>query len=379
MAKKPFSKGKEKADDVEKTGKTIKAGTLKELCKQINKEHGEDGIINGSAVVKVKSFPTGILSIDLASGCGGIPQGRIIEIFGSESSGKTTFCLTVAAACQKHYFEDKKRHGVVAFIDAEHALDISWAKKLGVSFEEDRFLVAQPNNGNDASDIIKHLCESAFVDLIIIDSVAALQPKSIIDGDFDDANIGAHAKLIGKLLSRINPFIKNGTTVLLTNQIRNKIGVMFGNPEDTTGGKSLKFYTSMRISLRNSGKVKDGDIQVANNVHMTYAKNKVGIPYATCEFKIHFTDNLSGIDPIEPLLRLSPEITRNGNFYKYGNINLGNGPTAATMKLLSEPDLCDEIMKKTYSNLVQVSISENDLDNDPILDGDIDGDTNLSD
>jgi recombination protein RecA len=371
----------------EKKKPTPIAKDQKQLIDLIEKAHGSGSIMVGrGTIVNVEAFSTGIPAIDVALGCGGLPQGRIMEVYGPESHGKTTTCLQFVAACQKHSFVDKEREGVCAFIDAEHALDPEWAEKIGVDM--DQLLLSQPGSGEEAFSIIEMMVKSKLVDLIIVDSVAAMVPKVELEGELTDANVGAHARMMSKALRKLKGEINNSkTTVIFINQIREKVGVMFGSPEVTPGGRALKFYASIRGEVRRGSTLKDGDDVVGFRTKMKMVKNKVAPPFEVAEFDICVGKEqrpVYGIDGIASLIDVAEDekiVTRKGSYYRYGDTVLGNGLAAASTFLHNNSDLAEEIRDKTYSKafnrlkdckVVDGEASEGDpLDND-LLDSDDD-------
>ncbi|MBP7057619.1 recombinase RecA, partial [Candidatus Gracilibacteria bacterium] len=310
---------------------------------QIEKQFGKGAIMtmNDANRASVEMIPTGCLSLDLALG-GGMPKGRIIEVFGPESSGKTTLSLHVIAECQKH-------NGLAAFIDAEHAFDPEYARKLGV--DTDNLLISQPDNGEQALDITETLVRSGAVDLIVVDSVAALVPKSEIDGEMGDQHMGLQARLMSQALRKLTGIVsKSGTTIIFINQLRLKIGVMFGNPETTTGGNALKFYASIRIDVRKGEKLEigTGDNReiIGNHTKVKIVKNKVAAPFRTAEFDILYNE---GISKAGDLLEVGVKynmIEKAGNFYNYGDLKIGQGKENARAFLKQNEKLMDEISKK---------------------------------
>jgi recombination protein RecA len=352
----------------------------KQLIDLIEKTHGEGSIMVGRGkIVNVSAFPTGVASIDVALGCGGLPQGRIMEVYGPESGGKTTTCLQFIAACQKYRFEDKDREGVCAFIDAEHALDPVWAGKIGVDM--DQLLLSQPNSGEEAFSIIEMMVKSRLVDLIIVDSVAALVPQVELSGELTDANVGAHARLMSKAMRKLKGEINNSkTTVIFINQIREKVGVMFGSPEVTPGGRALKFYASIRGEVRRGATLKDGEDVVGFRTSMKMVKNKVAAPFMRAEFDIcvgRESRPIYGIDGLASLIDVAEEmkiVTRKGSHYRFGDQILGNGLAKASAFLQENPDIVAKIQNQTYNKAFDYSgcqiVDEEDPEHDPILDGD---------
>lgn len=327
---------------------------LEELQKGIEKEFGSGAIMRGrGSIVNVDVFSTGVPTIDLALGCGGIPQGRIIEVYGAESSGKTTTCLQFIAACQKHVFKDKKRRGVAALIDAEHALDPKWAERVGVNMEE--LLVSQPESGEEALTLVERLVDSELVNLIVVDSVAALTPKAIIDGEIGDSTMAALAQLMSKAMGRIKGKCnKTKTTVIFINQVREKVGIVFGNPELTPGGRALKFYASVRAEVKKGSPIKDGTVTVGFRPSIKIVKNKVAPPFMIGEYDICVGTRerpIFGIDIVSSLIEVATNcklLSRNGSFYVYGDKKLGNGLANASAALRNDPVLLEDLRKKTY-------------------------------
>ncbi|HEX2207009.1 MAG TPA: recombinase RecA [Longimicrobium sp.] len=305
---------------------------------QIEKQFGKGSImrmgVNGPKV-QVAAIPTGAINLDAAIGVGGIPRGRISEIYGPESSGKTTLCLHVIANAQKN-------GGVAAFIDAEHALDIEYARKLGV--DVDNLLVSQPDTGEQALEIAEVLVRSNAVDVVVIDSVAALVPRAEIEGEMGDSHVGLQARLMSQALRKLTGAInRSQTTVIFTNQIREKIGVMFGNPETTTGGRALKFYASLRIDIRRIGSIKDRDVLVGNKTRAKIVKNKVAPPFKQADFDIMFN---VGIDHYGIIVDLGVEadvINKSGAWFSFGDVRLGQGRENAKAFLQENPELAAKV------------------------------------
>ena len=288
--------------------------------------------------VDVASVPTGSISLDIALGIGGMPRGRIIEIYGPESSGKTTLSLHVAANAQK-------AGGAVAFVDAEHAMDPSYAKKIGVNIDE--LLISQPDSGEQALDIVETLVRSNAIDLIVVDSVAALVPRAEIEGEMGDHHVGRQARLMSQALRKLTPIMgKSNTIVIFINQIRMKIGVMFGNPETTSGGQALKFYSSVRIDVRRSAQIKSGEQVVGNRVKVKVVKNKVAPPFQTTEFDIMYNEGISQSgDLLDTGVKLEV-IKKSGNSYAYGEEKLGTGREKAKAYLKENQKLFAAISKE---------------------------------
>ena len=316
-----------------------------ELVKSINKDFGAGAVMVGGddAILPVDAISTGAATLDYALGVFGVPKGRIVELYGPESSGKTTLTLSIIRECQK-------LGGTTAFIDAEHALDPLWAENIGVNMDE--LLISQPDSGEQAIEIAERMCYSNQVQLIIVDSVAALIPKAEIEGEMGDANIGAQARLMSKAMRKLNGAAKGtNTSIIFINQIREKIGVMFGNPETTPGGRALKFYASVRMEIRRLKAIKDGDNQIGNEVRVKVIKNKVAPPFKVAEFSIYFGDGgVYGVDKASSVLNLGVDldiIGQTGSWYNYGELRLGNGRDAAAELLRTEENgLIDEISGK---------------------------------
>ena len=290
---------------------------------QIQEKFGAGSImkLSDSKTMDVESIPTGSISLDLALGVGGIPKGRVVEIYGPESSGKTTLTLHMIAEVQK-------RGGLAAFIDAEHALDPEYAKRIGVKLED--LLISQPDNGEQALDICETLVRSNGLDLIVIDSVAALTPRNEIEGEMGDSHMGLQARLMSQALRKLTAIIsKTSTTVIFINQIRMKIGVMFGNPETTTGGNALKFYASVRIEVRRNAQIKNGDKIIGNRVKAKIVKNKVAAPFKVAEFDIMYNEGISASGDLLDTGVAIGVIEKNGNTYSFGDVKFGVGKETA--------------------------------------------------
>ena len=315
---------------------------LEEALSSIREKFGEGSImtLQKAKAMNVAVIPTGCLSLDLALGVGGIPKGRIIEIYGPEGSGKTTLAEHIIAEVQKD-------GGIAAFVDAEHALDPDRAKVIGVKI--DKLLISQPDNGEQALDIVEALVRSNSVDIIVVDSVAALTPRAEIEGDMGDSHMGLHARLMSQALRKLTAIIsKSKSTVIFINQIRMKIGVMFGNPETTTGGQALKFYSSVRIEVRKLAQIKQGEAIVGNRVKAKIVKNKVAAPFKVTEFDIMFSEG--GISYTGDLLDTAAKyavIAKSGNTYSFGAHKLGVGRETAKTFLKDNPKVAAEIDKAT--------------------------------
>ncbi len=313
---------------------------------QITKQFGAGSImkLGDNHKIDVELLPSGSLSLDLALG-GGFPKGRIIEIYGPESSGKTTLALHAIAEMQK-------QKGQCAFIDAEHALDPAYAKRIGV--ETDKLLISQPDNGEQALEICETLVRSGAVDLIVVDSVAALVPQAEIDGDMGDAQMGLQARLMSQAMRKLTGIIsKSKATVIFINQIRMKIGVMFGNPETTTGGNALKFYASVRLDIRRIGQIKDGDKIAGNRTKVKIVKNKIAAPFRTAEFDIMYNEGISKIGDILDLGVEHGILEKAGAFIKYNGNTLGQGREAVKTLFKEQPKLAQEIEQKVRAKVKQ--------------------------
>jgi len=307
---------------------------------QIEKNIGKGSIMRmgQDSWVKVDAIPTGAVNLDAAVGVGGVPRGRITEIYGPESSGKTTLALHVAASAQK-------RGGVAAYIDAEHALDVEYAKKLGVDIEN--LLVSQPDTGEEGLEIAEILVRSGAVDVIVIDSVAALVPKAEIEGDMGDSHVGLQARLMSQALRKLAGSInRSKTSVIFINQLREKIGVMFGNPETTTGGRALKFYASLRLDVRRIGAVKERDAVTGSRVRVKVVKNKVAPPFRQAEFDVMFNEGISREGLLVDIGAEANIVDKSGAWYSYGKERIGQGRENAKLYLKDNPQMADEIEVK---------------------------------
>ncbi|MEZ5629559.1 MAG: recombinase RecA [Burkholderiaceae bacterium] len=331
---------KDKADNSEK------AKALQAALAQIEKQFGKGTIMRlgeGEAVADIQTVSTGSLGLDIALGVGGLPRGRVIEIYGPESSGKTTLTLQVIAEMQK-------LGGTCAFIDAEHALDTGYAEKLGVNLHD--MLISQPDTGEQALEIVDSLVRSGAVDLVVIDSVAALVPKAEIEGEMGDSLPGLQARLMSQALRKLTATIKKtNCTVIFINQIRMKIGVMFGSPETTTGGNALKFYASVRLDIRRTGTIKKGDEAVGNETKVKVVKNKVSPPFKTAEFDIMFGEGISREGEIIDLGVNARVLDKSGAWYAYNGEKIGQGRDNAREFLRENPELAREIENKIRDSL----------------------------
>ncbi|MCX7431342.1 MAG: recombinase RecA [Planctomycetia bacterium] len=317
---------------------------LKNTLAQIEKEFGTGSImpLGIDAQAPIEGISSGSLSVDLALGGKGFPRGRIIEVFGPESSGKTTLALHAIAAAQR-------AGGIAAFIDAEHALDPSWAKKLGISLES--LLVSQPTSGEEAMQIAELLIKSNAVDIIVIDSVAALVPQKELDGEIGDSFVGLQARLMSQAMRKLTGAIaKSKTTVIFINQIREKIGVMFGSPETTPGGRALKFYSSCRVDVRRIGQLKDGEEVVGQRVKVKIVKNKVAPPFRVAEFDMMHADGISVEGDILDLAILAKLVDKTGTWLRYGEVHLGQGREKARLFLKENPKVTQELREKVLAS-----------------------------
>ena len=327
--------------------KEAKLKALQAAMAKIEKDFGKGSImkLGENNVEKVEVIPTGSLGLDMALGVGGYPKGRIIEIFGPESSGKTTLAIHAIAEAQK-------QGGIAAFIDAEHAFDRFYAANLGV--DVDQLLISQPDNGEQALQIADQLISSAAVDIIVIDSVAALTPKAEIEGDMGDNKVGLQARLMSQALRKLTSTIsKTNTTCIFINQLREKIGVMFGNPETTTGGNALKFYASVRIDVRPSTPIKDGDEVIGKLTKIKIVKNKVAPPFRKCEFDIMFGTGISKYGEILDIAVDKNIVKKAGAWFSYGDSKLAQGRDACLTLLKDNPELCEEIEAKVREAIKQ--------------------------
>ncbi len=310
---------------------------LSRAVQQIEKQFGKGSVmkLDGENVQPIEGIPTGSLSLDIALGGAGVPKGRVLEIFGPESSGKTTLCLHIVASAQK-------MGGVAAFIDAEHALDPSWAKRLGVRLDD--LLVSQPDTGEQALEICELLVRSNAVDVIVVDSVAALIPRAEIEGEMGDSHVGLQARLMSQALRKLTGAIsKSKCTVIFINQLREKIGVMFGNPETTPGGRALKFYASVRIDVRRTQTIKDGEVSVGSRTRARVVKNKMAPPFRDAEFDIMYDRGISYEGDLLDLATLGNIVEKTGAWYNYGSTRLGQGRENAKTFLTQNKDLGEEI------------------------------------
>ena len=327
------------------TASENKGKAIELAISQIEKQFGKGSIMRlgkDGVLADVETISTGSPALDIALGVGGVPRGRVVEIFGPESSGKTTLTLHIAAEAQKV-------GGSVAFIDAEHALDLAYAKKLGVNTDD--LLLSQPDTGEQALEITDVLIRSGAVDLIVIDSVAALVPRAELEGDMGDSHMGLQARLMSQALRKLTSTIsKSHTCVIFINQIRHKIGVMFGSPETTTGGNALKFYATIRMDIRRIGQIKQADVVIGNRIRVKVVKNKLAPPFRDAEFDILFNEGISTEGDILDLGAGASIVEKSGSWYSYGGDRLGQGREAARTYLKENPAVADDIRNKIFEH-----------------------------
>ena len=332
----------------EKAEKTIDSGSIQDALEAIRTKFGDDSImkLGEKPRVHINAIPTGSIGLDAALGVGGMPRGRIAEIFGPESSGKTTLSLHIIAEAQK-------LGGVCAFIDAEHAMDPEYAKRIGVKIDE--LLISQPDTGEQGLEIVESLVRTGKIDVIVIDSVAALTPKDEIEGDMGAHHVGKQARLMSQALRKLTAIVaKSKTLVIFINQIRMQIGVMFGNPETTPGGKALKFYTSIRLDIRRIAQIKKGEEVMGGRVRVKVVKNKVAAPFKQTEFDLMYNEGISQEGEIIALGEKMELIQKTGNSYAYGEIKLGRGYDATRQFLKENKKIFDEILKEIRKKLTIV-------------------------
>jgi len=354
MAKEAVKEAQKESKPTQKDGNPeVNKEKLKALqltIDKLEKAYGKGTIMRmqtDAVIEKVDAIPTGSLGLDVALGVGGFPRGRIIEIYGPESSGKTTLSLHAIVEAQR-------RGGIAAFVDAEHAFDRLYAKKLGIDLEA--LLISQPDNGEQAMEITENLIRSGAIDIIVIDSVAALTPKSEIEGEMGDSKMGLHARLMSQAMRKLTGTIsKTKCCVIFINQLREKIGVMFGNPETTTGGNALKFYASVRIDIRRIGQLKEGDEVVGNRVKVKVAKNKVAPPFRLAEFDILFGKGISKVGEIIDIGVLHNIVQKSGSWFSYDGTKLGQGRDAVKQVFDDNPELALEIENKIKEALIKES------------------------
>ena len=325
--------------------KEAKLKALQLTLDKLDKAYGKGTVMKmgDKAVEEVETIPSGSLGLDLALGVNGYPRGRVIEIYGPESSGKTTLTLHAIAEAQK-------AGGIAAFIDAEHAFDRNYAEKLGVDIEN--LIMSQPDNGEQALEIAENLIRSGAIDIVVIDSVAALTPKSEIEGEMGDSKMGLHARLMSQALRKLTGTIsKTNCTVFFINQLREKIGVMFGNPETTTGGNALKFYASVRLDICRSSQIKDGENVIGNRTKVKVVKNKVAPPFKTAEFDIMYGEGVSKTGEILDLAVEFEIIKKAGSWFSYGDTKLGQGRDGVKVLIKDNPELADELEQKIKDHI----------------------------
>ncbi|MCY1523213.1 Protein RecA [compost metagenome] len=331
---------------------TEKLKALQLTLDKLEKSYGKGSVmkLGDQAIESIEAISTGSISLDIALGIGGVPKGRIIEIYGPESSGKTTLATHIIAEAQR-------KGGIAAFIDAEHAFDKFYAKKLGV--DVDNLLISQPDNGEQALEIADNLIRSGAIDVIVIDSVAALVPKAEIEGEMGDSRMGLQARLMSQALRKLTGTIsKTGCCCIFINQLREKIGVMFGNPETTTGGNALKFYASLRLDIRRTSQIKDSDEVSGNRVKVKIVKNKVAPPFRVAEFDIMFGEGISKTGEIIDLGVDFNIIKKAGSWFSYGDTKLGQGRDAVKQLLLDNPELAEEIEEKIRAEVTGDKLEE---------------------
>jgi recombination protein RecA len=340
---------KEKAKEKMSTEKESKLKALQLTLDKLDKTYGKGTVMKmgDKAIEEVEVISSGSLGVDLALGVGGYPKGRIIEIYGPESSGKTTLTLHAIAEAQK-------AGGIAAFIDAEHAFDRNYAEKLGVDIEN--LIISQPDNGEQALEIAENLIRSGAIDIVVIDSVAALTPKSEIEGEMGDSKMGLHARLMSQALRKLTGTIsKTNCTVFFINQLREKIGVMFGNPETTTGGNALKFYASVRLDIRRSTQIKDGENVIGNRTKVKIVKNKVAPPFKVAEFDIMYGEGVSKTGEILDLAVEFEIVKKSGSWFSYGETKLGQGRDAVKSLIKDNPELADELEEKIKAKIKELA------------------------
>lgn len=333
-----------------------KKKALQAALSQIDKQFGKGAVmrLGDTEIKRIPAISTGSIGLDIALGIGGIPKGRVVEIYGPESSGKTTLTLETIAQCQK-------AGGTAAFVDAEHALDPMYAEKIGVDIDE--LLVSQPDTGEQALEITDMLVRSGAVDLVVVDSVAALTPKAEIDGEMGDHHVGLQARLMSQALRKITGNIsRSNCTVIFINQIRMKIGVMFGSPETTTGGNALKFYSSVRLDIRRIGAVKQGDEIIGNETRVKVVKNKVSPPFKQTEFQIVYGKGINQLGELIDLGVKHDMVEKSGAWYSYGSDRIGQGKANATKFMEDNPKIADELMGRVRELLLPDSLPDQPLD-----------------
>jgi recombination protein RecA len=339
------------AEKLEKSEKSEKFKALKLTIDKIDKDYGKGSVmmLGDKPIIEQGVTSTGSLGLDVALGIGGLPRGRVVEIYGPESSGKTTIATHVIAEAQK-------KGGMCAFIDAEHAFDSSYAKKLGV--DVDNLLISQPDYGEQALEIADRLILSGALDVVVIDSVAALVPKSELEGEMGDSKMGLHARLMSQALRKLTATIaKTNCTCIFINQLREKIGVMFGNPETTTGGNALKFYASVRLDIRRMAQIKDGDEAIGNRVKVKVVKNKMAPPFRSAEFDIIFGEGVSKTGEIVDMGVEMGIVQKSGSWFSYDTTKLGQGRDAVKQLLTDNPELATEIETKIRAKIAEMQVA----------------------
>lgn len=334
--------------------KNEKLQALKLTLDKLDKAYGKGTVmrLGDSKVVDVETISTGSITLDAALGIGGLPKGRVIEIYGPESSGKTTLAIHAIAEAQK-------KGGIAAFIDAEHAFDKSYAKKLGVNVDE--LLISQPDDGEQALDITEHLIRSGAIDICVVDSVAALVPRSELEGDMGDSKMGLQARLMSQAMRKLTGTInKTGCCCIFINQLRDKIGVMFGNPETTTGGNALKFYSSVRLDIRRIAALKDKDELIGNRTRVKVVKNKMAPPFRKAEFDIMYGEGISKMGEIIDLGVDLDILGKSGSWYSYGDTKLGQGRESVKELFRDNPELAEEVEAKIRAKIIDSDILEDD-------------------
>ena len=344
--------------------KEQKEKALETAISQIERSYGKGSIMRmgrDGAKIQIDGIPTGALNLDWAIGVGGIPRGRITEIYGPESSGKTTLCLHIIANAQVG-------GGIAAFVDAEHALDVKYSRKLGV--DVDNLLVSQPDTGEQALEIAEVLIRSNALDVVVVDSVAALVPRAEIEGEMGDSHVGLQARLMSQALRKLTGAVsRSKTSVVFTNQIREKIGVMFGNPETTTGGRALKFYASLRLDIRRIGAIKDGQDLVGNRTRVKVVKNKCAPPFKQAEFDILYNEGISHLGLLVDLGEEQDIVSKSGSWYSYGDLRMGQGKENAKIFLKENPDITREIEDRLKESLFGAEASEGENEEEEEGDG----------
>ena len=360
------AKKSEKASSAELNGMEEKQKALDAVCHQITKDYGQGAImkLGANAHMNVSAIPTGSLTLDMALGIGGVPKGRIVEIYGPESSGKTTLALHIVA-------ESQKLGGICAFIDAEHALDPVYAKALGVDI--DNLLVSQPDSGEQALEITEALVRSGAVEVLVVDSVAALVPQSEIDGDMGSAQVGAHARLMSQAMRKLSGSInKSNAVVIFINQLREKVGVMYGNPEVTTGGRALKFYASVRLDVRRGEQLKNGSIVIGNRTKIKVVKNKVAPPFRVAEFDLLYGEGISKEGTILDMAVERDIIHKSGAWFSYKDERIAQGRENARLFLKEHNELREEIEEAIRATFQPVEAKEEEDGDIPEMPEDFD-------